>query len=69
MTSPGARSNDAVTKLEQYARAAIPHYWIVDPDRIVVYELAPGQGRYREVQAGRCVQVTAPFPADVVLPD
>lgn len=68
VTSPSNRSNDTVTKLERYARAGIPHYWIVDPDRIAVYELPPGSERYREVQAGRRVHVTAPFPVDVALP-
>lgn len=64
VTSPRSRCNDTVTKLDRYARAGIPQYWIVDPDRIAVYELPHGSDRYREVQAGRHVQVTAPFPVD-----
>ena len=42
VTSPGNRSNDTVTKLERYARAGSPHYWIIDPERITVYRLMQG---------------------------
>lgn len=67
VTSPTDRSNDTVTKLERYARAGIPHYWVVDPDRIAVYELRPGEEHYREVQAGPRVRVTEPFPVELTL--
>lgn len=39
--SPGSREIDEVTKLEEYARAGIPEYWLLDPDSpsIRVYTL------------------------------
>lgn len=67
VTSPSNRSNDTVTKLERYARAGIAHYWVVDPDRIAVYQLRAGEDRYREVQAGLRVRVAEPFTVELAL--
>lgn len=63
VTSPSNRSNDTVLKLDRYARAGVPHYWIVDPDRIIVFELVGGA--YREVTSGPGVTVDQPFPVEV----
>ena len=68
VTSPGNCSHDTVTKLERYARVGIPHYWIIDPELITVYQLMPGSQQYRQVAAGRRVQVIEPFSLIVTLP-
>jgi Uma2 family endonuclease len=44
IVSPGSRGTDHVMKLDEYAKAGIEHYWIVDPDaptddRFLVYRL------------------------------
>ncbi len=67
VTSPSNRRNDTVLKLDRYARAGIPHYWIVDPDRVTVYELAGDA--YRVVAEGTTVAVARPFPVRVSLDD
>jgi Uma2 family endonuclease len=36
--SPGTASLDRVRKLNLYARAGVPHYWMVDPDAEVLEE-------------------------------
>jgi Uma2 family endonuclease len=66
VTSPSNRSNDTVLKLDRYARAGIPHYWVVDPDTITVYALEGDS--YRTAATGRAVRVTEPFDAAVALP-
>jgi len=42
--SPSSRHIDRSRKLQLYTRHAVPHYWIVDPERrvIEVYRLAAG---------------------------
>lgn len=60
VTSRSNRSNDTVLKLDRYARAGIPHYWIVDSDAITVYELSDGV--YREVERGAAIARDQPFP-------
>ena len=67
VTSPSNRINDTVLKLDRYARAGIPHYWVVDPDRITVYELT--DGAYRVVPEGSAVDVQGPFPVRVSVVD
>jgi Uma2 family endonuclease len=62
VTSPSNRSNDTVLKLDRYARAGIPHYWIVDPDTVTVYGLV--DGAYREVVRGPVIAVGSPFPVE-----
>ena len=65
VTSPSNRSTDTVTKLERYARAGIPHYWIVDPEQITVHRLDAERGAYDVVVRGPVVQVGEPFPVEV----
>ena len=65
VTSPSNRSNDTVLELDRYARAGIPHYWVVDPDRITVFELV--DGNYRETQNGPAIAVEQPFPVELRL--
>lgn len=68
------RRRDTATKREEYARAGIPEYWIVDPDRgqITVLTLdGPGyvtHGEFAKGEQGRskslpgfAVDVTAAF--------
>jgi Uma2 family endonuclease len=44
------RRHDLVTKREEYARAGIPEYWIVDPEEetITVFVLGPRRKTYAE---------------------
>jgi Uma2 family endonuclease len=63
VTSPSNRSNDTVLKLDRYARAGIPHYWIVDPGWITAYELV--DGAYRAYAEGAAMTVEHPFPVSV----
>lgn len=44
VTSPSTRHTDRVEKCAEYARAAIPEYWIADPDAktIEIYALRAG---------------------------
>jgi len=49
---------DTVTKREEYARAGIPHYWIVDPRRRTVLTL---------VLRGTAYEVAGDFSGDEVL--
>ena len=67
VTSPSNRSTDTVTKLDLYARFAVRHYWVVDPDEITVFELDPGSGAYREISLGPSARVSEPFPISVTL--
>ena len=67
VTSPSNRSTDTVTKLDLYARFGVRHYWVVDPDAIIVYELDSGSGSYREISRGPAARVTQPFPISVTL--
>jgi Uma2 family endonuclease len=49
---------DTVTKREEYARAVIPHYWIVDPQRRAVLTL---------VRRGTTYEVAGEFSGQEVL--
>jgi Uma2 family endonuclease len=49
---------DTVTKREEYARAGIPHYWIVDPQRRTVLTL---------VLPGTAYEVAGEFSGDEIL--
>src|SRR6266849_1853174 len=51
-------ARDTVTKREEYARAGIPHYWIVDPQRRTVLTL---------VRRGTAYEVAGEFSGDEVL--
>ena len=51
-------ARDTVTKREEYARAGIEHYWIVDPQRRTVLTL---------VRRGTAYEVAAEFSGDEIL--
>jgi Uma2 family endonuclease len=51
-------ARDTVTKREEYARAGIPHYWIVDPQRCTVLTL---------VRQGTAYEVAGEFSVHDVL--
>lgn len=46
VVSPEDEQRDTVTKREEYARAGIPHYWILIPARKTVLTLVLQEGRY-----------------------
>jgi Uma2 family endonuclease len=62
-----SRNRDFGEKLEAYAEARIPHYWIVDlvpVPRLTVFELV--DGAYREVVASEePVKLSRPFPVEI----
>jgi Uma2 family endonuclease len=67
--SPATRTTDLVTKRDAYARAHVPHYWIVDPDGPSVVALGLEGAAY--VERGRAsgaetLVATEPFPVSVV---
>lgn len=66
---PSSRKNDRFLKPREYAEAAVPAYWRLEPDptpRLHVMALA--EGTYEQVQelVGRG-RVDVPFPLDVDL--
>jgi len=44
----GNRKHDFVTKRAEYAKAGIPEYWIIDPEKNEVHVLVLDNGSYRE---------------------
>lgn len=46
--SPGDRKRDEVDKRREYAQAAIPEYWLIDPERRTVTVLTLDGRRYAE---------------------
>lgn len=44
IVSPGSGTTDRITKFGEYARAEIPHYWVIDlnPASLVAYNLVDG---------------------------
>jgi Uma2 family endonuclease len=58
VVSEDDEERDTVTKREEYARAGIPHYWIVDPQRRAVLALA---------LRGTVYEVAGEFSRDEVL--
>ncbi|MGV0746163.1 Uma2 family endonuclease [Mycolicibacterium sp. XJ870] len=68
IVSPGSRGTDNVMKLHEYAKAGIPHYWIVDPDaptgdRFFAYRL---DGEiYRRVEAFDGDRIRVREPAEI----
>ena len=58
VVSEDDEERDTVTKREEYARAGIPHYWIVDPQRRTVLTL---------VRRGTAYEVAGEFSGDEVL--
>ena len=58
VVSEGDEERDTVTKRQEYARAGIPHYWIVDPRRRTMLTL---------VLRGTAYEVAGEFSGDEVL--
>jgi Uma2 family endonuclease len=59
--SPSTRDMDLFTKIDEYALAGIPEYWLVDPEAqvVAVYTLAEGAETYHlvaEYHAGQHIQ-------------
>lgn len=69
--SPGSRRIDRVTKVNEYAEAGIPEYWIVDldaPVSVTAFQLINGDYELNaEVDDG--LSVTAPAPLTVNVRD
>ncbi len=55
IVSESNRPHDLVTKRDEYARAGIPEYWIVDPEQetITIFVLKPRRKTYVEHGAFR----------------
>ncbi len=70
IVSPGSAGTDRVMKRYEYARAGIPHYWILEPDRSLTVLRLGDDGEYTE----SCPPVTGvfrtadPFPVEIDLP-
>lgn len=68
--SPGSRAIDTVNKPIEYAKAGIPHYWVVDLDEplsLAAYHLA-GDFGYQEAPAVTGVfETNEPFPLRIDL--
>ena len=65
--SPSTRAVDQLLKRERYARAGIPHYWLVDAEESSVTLLRLDGRDYREVlsaEGGDVVSVEEPFPVE-----
>lgn len=70
VTSPRPRDarRDRIEKLDDYARARIPYYWILDPQlrSLEIYRLAPN-GRYAVARAASGRRVRVPGCPGLVL--
>ncbi|GAA3363856.1 Uma2 family endonuclease [Saccharopolyspora gregorii] len=63
VVSPGSRSTDRIVKPYEYARAGIPHYWVVDIDEpvsLTAYRLVDG-GYETCFDGAGTFKTTAPF--------
>ena len=74
IVSPGSRGTDFVMKLHEYAKAGIPHYWIVDPagapgEQFLAFIRDDNGYRRLEVQVGERVRVTEPVSMEFALRD
>jgi len=73
--SPGSRSIDTSHKPAEYARAGIPHYWVVDLDdplSVTSYHLAGDLGYQEAPAVSKVLSVQEPFPVTIdltTLPD
>jgi Uma2 family endonuclease len=68
--SPGSRSTDTSTKPAEYARAGIPHYWVVDLDEplsLAAYQLAGDLGYQEAPAVTKIFSVDEPFPVTIDL--
>lgn len=70
--SPGSSQTDTVLKPVEYAKAGIPHYWVIDLDEplsLAVHQLA-GDFGYQEAPTVTGTLATAePFPLRVDVPE
>ncbi|MGH7354167.1 MAG: Uma2 family endonuclease [Candidatus Rokuibacteriota bacterium] len=66
--SPSTAQTDRQTKMQLYARHAVPWYWIVDPDNrgVEVYRLAAG-GYVLDTRASGDEPLSAELLADLVI--
>ncbi|KXP01369.1 hypothetical protein AXK60_03575 [Tsukamurella pseudospumae] len=65
--SPSSHRVDRVTKRDEYARAGIPHYWIVDVDEQSAEVLALVDGRFKGSTVTGRIAVDVPAALDVDL--
>jgi len=70
IVSPDSEGRDRKVKPEKYARAGIPHYWLVDHEKgapiVHVFELDTAQGRYVETAVEReHLVLDRPFPMTI----
>ncbi|MEO3884091.1 Uma2 family endonuclease [Nonomuraea sp. B5E05] len=75
IVSPGSVTQDTVDKVAEYAKAGIPHYWIVHLDQtgastIERYRLDPASMLYKSVgtlmtEADPAPTITNPFPLTI----
>jgi Uma2 family endonuclease len=72
IVSPGSRRTDRVMKAYEYAKAGIPHYWIVDLDaepdeRFLMHVLRDGTYQRAGALVGDRVQTNEPVALDFAL--
>jgi len=72
LLSDSSRRYDLLLKRSRYERAAIPSYWVVDPDTLEITIWEPGDaGTYvevaRELVEQRPLAVDRPFPVTLRL--
>jgi len=70
IVSPESGHRDRVVKPEKYARAGIPHYWLINDDQgapiVHVFELDAEQGTYVQTAVERHkLALERPFPMTV----
>ncbi|MGH9121783.1 MAG: Uma2 family endonuclease [Acidimicrobiales bacterium] len=65
IVSPGSAVNDRVTKLDVYATAGIPHYWIIDLPAGVVSTYVLAGDTYRVLAEGRIIETTEPVAVTI----
>ncbi|WP_207756277.1 Uma2 family endonuclease [Nonomuraea cypriaca] len=75
IVSPGSETQDTTDKLGEYAKAGIPHYWIVRLDQTGVstierYRLDPASMLYKNVgtlmtEADPAPTITNPLPLTI----
>lgn len=66
VVSPGDPSRDRIVKREEYAKAGIPEYWIVDPSSSTIAVLRLEGGRYVESVHARGDRVRSVLVPDLV---
>ena len=63
--SPTTQTNDRQMKAQLYAKYAVPHYWIIDPDKETLQAYALAGTQYNlvsQAQSGDPFTTTAVFP-------